>query len=229
MSAQVQLARKLAILVVFALVCVYSETAMAADKLVVKDSSGSTSIYVVTDTGQVTNLGRAGVGTTSPSTGLHVKGNTYPENCIKAEGNAATQGAGYLGYIVRPGELPVANDRLGFFLFGSMSGANPVHAVGLSAVADYNWSSTSTPGYLSFLTTANGQVTRYERLKIRSDGVTEVFGGIRLNKNAGSPAKPACDSSNRGTMWYTQGTTSKDSVEICTKDASNNYDWRLLW
>lgn len=202
----------------------------AADKLIVKDSTGSTNQFVVTDTGVTGQAGRAGIGTFTPSFGVDVRGAQYPDNCIKAEGTAASQGAGFLGYIVRPSAFPVATDRLGFFLFGTLNGGVPYHAAGISAIADANWSSTSTPAYFSFQTTATGTTTRHDRLKIGSDGNTSVYGGVQFTKNAGSPTQQTCGATTRGTLWYTQGTAGvKDSVQICTKDAADTYAWRPLW
>lgn len=202
----------------------------AADKLIVKDSAGATNQFVVSDTGQTSQLGRAGIGTLTPAFGLDLRGAQYPENCIKAEGTAASQGAGFLGYIVRPSAFPVATDRLGFFLFGTINGGVPYHAAGLSAIADGAWSSTSTPAYFTFQTTGSGTTTRYDRLKIGSDGNTSVYGGVQFTKNSGSPVQQACSATTRGTLWYTQGAAGvKDTVQICTKDAADSYAWRSLW
>lgn len=55
----------------------------------------------------------------------------------------------------------------------------------------------------------------------------EVKGGVRLNTTS---AKPSCNSSKRGVLWFTQGSTGvKDSLEVCAKDASGSYNWRLLY
>lgn len=55
----------------------------------------------------------------------------------------------------------------------------------------------------------------------------EVNGGVRLNT---ATAKPSCDATVRGTFWVTQGGAGvKDSVEVCAKDAADNYAWRTLF
>jgi hypothetical protein len=55
----------------------------------------------------------------------------------------------------------------------------------------------------------------------------EINGGLRLNP---SSAKPDCNATTRGTVWFTQGAaTVKDSVEVCAKDATDTYLWRLLY
>jgi hypothetical protein len=207
--------------------------AMAADKLIVKDSGGSNNVFVVSDGGVLTATKSIGVGTTAPNTGIHVKSGTYPYNCIKAEGNEISQGAGFLGYTVRSdATLPHAADRLGFFLFGTINGATALHAAGMSAIADAQWTASSTPAYFTFQTTAATTTTRYDRLIITSGGNTQVYGGIQMAKNAGSPVKPNCvgTPATRGMIWYTQGGTNvADTVEICTKDGAGNYAWHALF
>lgn len=55
----------------------------------------------------------------------------------------------------------------------------------------------------------------------------EINGGMRLN---GPALKPACDAATRGTFWVTQGGAGvKDNVEVCAKDATDNYAWRALF
>jgi len=55
----------------------------------------------------------------------------------------------------------------------------------------------------------------------------EVNGGVRLNT---ASSKPACDSTTRGTFWFTQGGTGvADSVQVCAKDAAGSYAWRVLY
>jgi len=45
--------------------------------------------------------------------------------------------------------------------------------------------------------------------------------------------KPTCDVTVRGTFWVTQGITgggaTKDSVEVCAKDAGDVYAWRTIY
>lgn len=213
-------------------VVAFGGVAQAETRLAVQDATGTVDKMVVTD------QGRIGVGTNAPDSGIYVKGAIYPDNTIKVEGNATTQGAGFLGYMVRPGALPLANDRLGFFLFGSFSGVNPLHAVGVTATAEADWTSSSTPGFFKFETTPPGSLGRFERMRITGSGNVgintttptqklEVNGGIRLNTTA---TKPACDVNTRGTQWFTNGNSGvADAFEVCAKDASNNYAWRNLY
>lgn len=209
-----------------------SGAAQAETRLAVQDGAGTVDKMVVTD------QGRIGIGTTMPDSGIHIKGAIYPDNTIKVEGNATTQGAGFLGYMVRPGSLPLANDRLGFFLFGSLSGVNALHSAGVSASAEADWTVSSLPTSFKFETTAPGSTFRLERMRITGSGNVgintatptqklEINGGVRLNTTAG---KPACDANVRGTQWFTNGNSGiADTFEVCAKDAANSYAWRKLY
>ena len=43
-------------------------------------------------------------------------------------------------------------------------------------------------------------------------------------------SRPLCTSTVRGRFWVSLGANNaKDEVAVCTKDASNNYAWRVLW
>lgn len=49
-------------------------------------------------------------------------------------------------------------------------------------------------------------------------------------RNLPLSAQPACNSAARGTFWHVQGgLNTADSVQVCAKDASNNYAWRILY
>ena len=55
----------------------------------------------------------------------------------------------------------------------------------------------------------------------------EVNGGLRLNTVT---AKPSCVSGVRGTFWVTEsGGGTKDSVEVCVKNASDTYAWFTIY
>jgi len=56
---------------------------------------------------------------------------------------------------------------------------------------------------------------------------TTADAGLRVSSRQ---AKPACDSSVWGLQWYTQGASgTKDTLQVCAKDASNAYAWRTLY
>lgn len=55
----------------------------------------------------------------------------------------------------------------------------------------------------------------------------EVNGGIRINTTT---SKSACTDSTRGTFWVTKSAAGvKDLVEVCTKDETDSYAWRVVW
>lgn len=54
----------------------------------------------------------------------------------------------------------------------------------------------------------------------------QVGGAIQL----ASAAQPTCDAQHRGEFLYVAGATGvKDTVEVCAKDASEAYDWRVIY
>jgi hypothetical protein len=55
----------------------------------------------------------------------------------------------------------------------------------------------------------------------------EVNGGMRLNT---ATAQPSCSSATRGTFWFAQSASGvKDNVQVCAKDASDAYAWRVIF
>ena|SRR6185369_12230201 len=59
-----------------------------------------------------------------------------------------------------------------------------------------------------------------------------IGGGLMVNALA--QAKPACNAANGplipGMIWYTAGAAGvKDSVQVCAKDATNTWNWRVIY
>ncbi|MCL4437509.1 type II secretion system GspH family protein [Patescibacteria group bacterium] len=54
----------------------------------------------------------------------------------------------------------------------------------------------------------------------------EINGGIRLNT---SSALPACNSTQRGTIWVAQGGAGKDTLEACLQNSSGTLGWQILY
>lgn len=233
-----QTLKKMAVLLSVALVCA-PMGAMAANKLIVKDSQGTVDKMVVTDTGRI------GIGTNAPGGSIYIKATptaAWHDAAIKVEGTDVTGGGGFLGYSVRSASLPLNNDRLGYFLFGSYNDATAVHSAGVTVTSEGDWTTSSMPTNFTFSTTPAGSTSRQERFKIAANGnvgigyygagVTpvqklEVKGGIKVNSTG---TKPNCDVTSRGTLWVTQSTTTvADTAELCTKDAGTAYSWKALY
>jgi len=238
MSAQVQWGRNFAILATLAVVFVFSGTAMAANKLIVKGTDGTTDKFVVTDGGYL------GIGNSNPGTPIQVTGagnsgvTTFEMNNLGAlpydRYNAPTF------QVIRNNDssvnsgLPLIDDRLGYFNFGAMFSGTFRSAAGLGAyAASSSGSSTSFPGYLTFETTSNGQMYPVERLRVTSGGYVgigttnpqqrlDVNGAIRFNT---SGSRPNCTSANHGTLWIVAGNT--ESLQICLY-VSGSYSWQAI-
>ncbi|QQS60342.1 hypothetical protein IPN41_04510 [Candidatus Falkowbacteria bacterium] len=98
----------------------------------------------------------------------------------------------------------------------------------ISASAPGGAFSFSTVGD-SYINAANGGM--YEaRFGVGTSTPTqrlEVNGGIKLNTTT---SRPLCDSSVRGTFWFTQvDAGGPDSVTVCAKDGSGSYAWRVIY
>lgn len=211
--------------------------AQAETRFAVQDSTGTTDKMVVTDSGYV------GVGTNTPAYPIQVKGETsildlsllkstynkYDSPTLQfARNNVSTVNTG----------LPQAGDRLGFFAFGTNINNVFKQAGGVYVEAEATHTSTSYPGYMIFATTSPTGIYTSERMRITSYGNVgigtstpgqklEVNGGVKLNTTA---TRPTCNSNVRGVIWFTQGTTGvADKLEVCSKDASENYAWRALF
>lgn len=237
-----QMIKKLAIVLSVALVCA-PMGAMAANKLIVKDATGTIDKMVVTDSGYV------GVGTNAPGAALNIAGppgSVAARIVVQTLGTSAAGGGGFLGLHNNGTEttplMPSAGDRLGFHLFGSKNGAANVAGGGFFAMAEGNWTAgTSYPTYFTFVTAAPGSTVLNERLRVTANGnigigVTaptqklQVNGGVRIYT---ADPKPLCNNTSgpltdRGTLWFTRAATGKDSLEVCATDGTN-YAWRSIY
>lgn len=91
-------------------------------------------------------------------------------------GSGATSSGGLVSRFARGTKLVpldvALGDRLGYNLFGGWAGGAFRHTAGINAMVDATGtvSATSLPSYFAFFTTANGSVTRGERMRITSAG-----------------------------------------------------------
>lgn len=238
-----RMAARLAVTAAIMVAGVGAVSAHAANKLIVKDAAGTTDKFVVTDDGKV------GIGTNNPTVSIHSKGTTTVTSQILSQfiGDSLAGGGGFLAYRntapTTNNGMPRLGDRLGYMLFGgyATNGTTPKSAAGLSAFADGNWTDDNFPAYFILETAAPAGTNpsfKTERIRITSSGNVgigqkaptqklEVAGGVRLNT---SLAKPACDANSRGTLWFKQGAVSAaDTIEVCAKQADENYVWKSLF
>jgi hypothetical protein len=148
-------------------------SAHAANKLIVKDATGTTDKFVVTDSGYV------GVGQNAPTSAIHAIGVSSPRDAqlllqYNPATGTATGGGGVLLYYNNNSTLPSPGDRLGYIYFGSYSGTAQRNAAGIRAFADGSWDASNMPSGFLFETTPPGTLTRAERVRITSSGYVGI-------------------------------------------------------
>jgi len=218
--------------------CVSSGAALAANKLIVKGTDGTTDKFVVTDSGSV------GIGTGSPVFPFNIVGGGDATASLfymynYGRDSAAVNDSPCLLFFrnnvaaVNSG-LPRNGDRLGYFAFGSKIGGVGKYSSAVVSFAEGTYSPTSNPGYLSFQTTSVNATGTTEKVRIASSGNVgigtsapvqklDVNGGIRLNSTG---TKPTCVEAIRGTLWLEQGTT--DVLQICVQAGAGSFFWRTV-
>ncbi len=170
-------------------------TSSPSAKLDIYGTAGSADIFAISSSTNarlftVNAAGNVGIGTSTPSALLHVYTTSANSPFKVTQSNATVAltlnldsyggtnvnaGGGVLARYARGTDaLPtdvVAGDRLGFNIFGGYAGSAFRHTSGIEAIVDSGTvSTTSLPTYLRFLTTADGSVSRTERLRITSGG-----------------------------------------------------------
>lgn len=208
-------------------------TAMAANKLVVRNAGDTADAAVVTDAGWI------GSGTNAPVGPYHLittgASNTAAGNILQLTTTGATPGVAWAPNftLMRNNDvsvnagLPRQGDALGFFNFGSVFSGTRTNRALIYAFAEKNWTSTlDSPAYFQFLLNPGGVTQNREVLTINSNGTMKVNGGIRLWPYTGTtpnpalvPTRPAtCDASVAGTMWFTKAATGgTDTLSICAE------------
>lgn len=229
--------RKIMLAVAASVVALLPVMAQAENKLIVKDATGTKDKMVVTDSGWI------GIGNNSPGAAIEINGLPGTVNSrmlMRTIGKSASGGGGVLSLHnndpLTNGSMPLAGDRLGFYLFGTKNGLVNATGGGIMAMAEANWTANSSyPTYFTFITAAPGSTSQLERMRITAAGnigigttlpkqKLEVNGGVRIYPVTASantdtpsvPARPTCDASTRGTLWFTPS-VSADILEICVK------------
>jgi len=211
-----------------AAVAALATPAMAADKLIVKNTGvtvGATNAHLVTD------QGKSGFNNDAPLWSVDVLNYNNAANSQLHFSNSGPTNGGW---------LTSAGENNFFLSSGAVyeSGAWKQKASTGNSVF-FGTGSTGFSAYCNSGATVDGPVTASLVLRIGYTGnmgvgvataqqKVEVNGGIRLNT---ATAQPACDAAvSRGTFWVVQGAAgTKDSVQVCAKDAANAYAWRTIY
>lgn len=194
--------------------------------------------------GIVTTTQKVGIGTTNPWASFHVaelSGSNNNRGIISSQHDDSRYAAVFQiersrGTLDNPTAL-VTGDSIGAIHFDGHDGTSYLRGASIISSIESSVTTGTVPTYLSFQTGV-GNTNTLERVRISASGNVgigttapsqklEVNGGVRMNT---ATSKPTCDVNARGTMWFTQGATGvKDTLEVCAKDALENYAWRTLW
>ncbi len=136
------------------------------------------------------NSGNVGVKTTTPEFPLQVN-NSSPNvfGVVYTGTMSGTSGSGIQA--LTSTTSAAADQRLGFFTFGTRSSGTSYNAVAIEGFSSQAWTLGSAQGgYLTFATTANGTATRTERMRISQNGnvgigTTTPNGLLTLRTTAG--------------------------------------------
>jgi hypothetical protein len=81
------------------------------------------------------------------------------------------------------------------------------------------------------LTTAGAKLVSVRNAVSVEKAAIDKDGMIQLGIGSGLVAKPTCDSTQRGKLWFTAappadaGATGADTLDVCRKDAADGYAW----
>ena len=158
-----------------------STSALAADKLIVQDSTGAINKFVVSDTGSITtpnfvvnDTGKIGIGTSAPGSGITVdtKDQFVSQYVNHYTGDGVKESPGMLFLRNRTTGLPLKDDRLGYILMGGFgSDSKNRNGGGIVGYAESDWSAGlpgTYPVYFAIETTQAS--TRTEKLRVTGDG-----------------------------------------------------------
>jgi hypothetical protein len=118
---------------------------------------------------------RLGIGTNAPTSKLTVIDETLAEIQAAACNNISTSAGSFLarksrGSIASPSAL-LAGDRLGgLYLSGNNTGSGFHNPCALTGFAAENFTGSAAGGYLAFETTANGTISRTEKMRLLGNG-----------------------------------------------------------
>src|SRR5919205_1637544 len=151
-----------------------------------------------------TNTGNVGVKTTTPEFPLQVNSSSANVLGLVYTGSiSATSGAGIQS--LTSTAPSAADQRLGFYTFGTRSGGTSYNPVAIQGFSSQAWTLGSAQGgYLSFSTTPNGSATRTERLRIDQNGYVGIgttAPGSPLTVIAPSGVREGLQIAGAGNTW----------------------------
>lgn len=136
-----------------------------------------------------TNAGFVGIGTTTPTTHLHLsKANTGTLLLIENTSSTVVNNPGltvanYQGAVLGNPVITLSNSKgtkaaptalggtlIGAITFAGYNSAQFISSVRIDALSEATYTTTSTPSYLTFSTTSSGAIVPTERLRINSAG-----------------------------------------------------------
>lgn len=119
---------------------------------------------------------RIGLGTNAPSVLLDAITSTATGVMISLErsGASGSSSGGSLRLYQNDSTTMVADERLGVVTFQGFDGTANAAGADIAAFSESTWGTGDTPGYLVFLTTADGSGATVERARITSSGVLRI-------------------------------------------------------
>lgn len=121
-----------------------------------------------------TNSGNVGVKTTTPEFPLQVNNASANILGLVYTGTLSTGSGAGIQSLTSTGPS-AADQRLGFYTFGTRSGGTSYNPIAIQGFSSQAWTLGSAQGgYLTFSTTPNGSATRTERLRIDQNGYVGV-------------------------------------------------------
>jgi len=112
---------------------------------------------------------KVGIGTTTPSTGLHVVGSDFNLSGITIERTSGYAPALFFRNSNSGVALPISKN-LGFMYFKGANGVTDGYGALITATTTEAWSTSANGSKLEFWTTQNGQATATCRLTLDQDG-----------------------------------------------------------